>query len=94
MDSHAEGASPYGALQMVGNVWELIEQLTPPSEENMENFRILLTPAPQADEPWYQVRGESFDDPLAQNVIWDSTTVPARWKMRNIGFRCAKDAHP
>jgi hypothetical protein len=78
----------------VGNVWELIEQLTPPSEENMENFRILLTPAPRADEPWYQVRGESFDDPLAQNVIWDSTTVPARWKMRNIGFRCAKDAHP
>jgi eukaryotic-like serine/threonine-protein kinase len=94
VNAHPEGASPYGALQMVGNVWELIEQLTPPSEENMENFRILLRPAPRADEPWYQVRGESFDDPLAQNVIWDSTTVPARWKRGNIGFRCAKDAHP
>ncbi len=30
---------------------------------------------------------------LAQNVIWDSTTVPARWSSPNIGFRCAKDAH-
>ena len=94
VNSHPEGASPYGVLQMVGNVWELIEQLTPPSDEAMETFRIELKPAPQADEPWYPIRGESFDDPLAQNVIWDSTTVPARWKRRNIGFRCAKDAHP
>jgi formylglycine-generating enzyme required for sulfatase activity len=92
--SHPEGASPYGALQMVGNVWELIEQLSPPSEEAVENFRIKLNPAPRVDEPWYQVRGESFDDPLAQNVIWDSTTVPARWTAPNIGFRCAKDTHP
>jgi hypothetical protein len=58
----------------------LIEQLSQPSEEAMENFRIQLKPAPRADEPWYQIRGESYDDPLAQNVIWDSTTVPARWK--------------
>jgi hypothetical protein len=27
-------------------------------------------------------------------VIWDSTTVPARWTWPNIGFRCAKDANP
>jgi formylglycine-generating enzyme required for sulfatase activity len=94
VNSHAEGASPYGALQMVGNVWEFIEKLSQPSEEAIENFRIKLNPAPRADEPWYQVRGESFDDPLAQNVIWDSTTVPARWTAPNIGFRCAKDTHP
>jgi hypothetical protein len=79
---------------MVGNVWELIEKLSQPSEEAMENFRIKLKPAPRAVEPWYQIRGESYDDPLAQNVIWDSTTVPARWKEPNIGFRCAKDAQP
>ena len=94
VDSHAEGASPYGALQMVGNVWELIEKKTKPSEENLENFRIKLKPPPRANEPWYEIRGESFDDPLAQNVIWDSTTVPARWAAANIGFRCAKDANP
>jgi len=94
VSAHPEGASPYGALQMVGNVWELIEQLSPPSDEAMENFRIKLNPAPRADEPWYQIRGQSYDDPLAKNVIWESTTVPARWTAPNIGFRCAKDAHP
>lgn len=94
VNAHAEDASPYGALQMVGNVWELIEKLSQPSEEAMENMRIKLTPAPRADEPWYQIRGQSYDDPLAQNVIWESTTVPARWTAPNIGFRCAKDAHP
>jgi formylglycine-generating enzyme required for sulfatase activity len=94
VSSHEEGASPYGALQMVGNVWEFIEKLSKPSAENLENFRIKLNPPPRTDEPWYEIRGESFDDPLAQNVIWDSTTVPARWTWPNIGFRCAKDVQP
>jgi formylglycine-generating enzyme required for sulfatase activity len=94
VNAHPEGASPYGALNMVGNVWEYIEQLSQPSPEAIENVRIYLKPPLQADEPWYQIRGESFKEPLAQNVIWDFTTVPARWKRPEIGFRCAKDAHP
>jgi serine/threonine-protein kinase len=93
VNSHADGASPYGALNMVGNVWEYVEQLSVPSAQAMENFRILLNPAPRSDEPWYQIRGGSFDEGLAQHVIWDFTTVPARWKFSNIGFRCAKDTH-
>jgi formylglycine-generating enzyme required for sulfatase activity len=93
VDSHSDGASPYGALNMVGNVWEYVEQLSVPSAAALENFRIRLDPAPRADEPWYQIRGQSFSDPLGQDVIWDSTTVPARWKDANIGFRCAKDTH-
>ena len=64
---------------MVGNVWEFVEQLAVPSAQAMENMRIQLNPSPREDEPWYQIRGESFGDPLAQGVIWDSTTVPARW---------------
>jgi eukaryotic-like serine/threonine-protein kinase len=94
VDSHPDGASPYGALNMVGNVWEYVEQLAVPSAEAIENMRIHLTPPPRADEPWYQIRGESFAEPsLAQSVIWDSTTVPARWSSPTLGFRCAKDAH-
>jgi eukaryotic-like serine/threonine-protein kinase len=93
VDSHADGASPFGALNMIGNVWEYVEQLSVPSAQAMENMRIQLTPPPQADEPWYQIRGESFAEPLAQSVIWDSTTVPARWKAPTIGFRCVKDTH-
>jgi eukaryotic-like serine/threonine-protein kinase len=92
--THADSPGPYGVLNMVGNVWEYVEQLTPPSAGAIENFRILLKPAPQSDEPWYQIRGQSFTEKLGKDVIWDSTTVPARWKYFNIGFRCAKDAHP
>jgi formylglycine-generating enzyme required for sulfatase activity len=94
-DSHPEGASPYGALNMVGNVWQYIEQLSTPSEAAMENMRIKLNPPPRADEPWYQIRGQSYADRvMVQNVIWDLTTVPARWSDKNLGFRCAKDVHP
>jgi hypothetical protein len=39
------------------------------------------------------IRGGGFDFPgLRPELVWDSTTVPARWKSANIGFRCAKDA--
>jgi formylglycine-generating enzyme required for sulfatase activity len=87
-----DGASPYGALQMEGNAWELVEQLAQPSQQALENFRIALQPPPTPDEPWYMIRGGGFDTPLTDTLLWDSTTVPARWKAPNLGFRCAKDA--
>jgi serine/threonine-protein kinase len=87
------GASPCGALNMIGNAWELVEQLTPPSKQATDTFGKLLTPPPTADEPWYLIRGTSFRETLDPDAIWDKTTVPARFKGSDIGFRCAKDAH-
>ncbi len=92
--SHPEGASPYGAVNMVGNVFEFVDQITRPSAQAMENMRIHLDPPPREDEPWYQIRGLSYGEGLAANAIWDFTTVPARWGGPTIGFRCAKDTHP
>ena len=87
------GASPSGALQMVGNVWELVDQLSTPSAQAIGYFKAQLQPAPKEDEPWYTIRGESFEEPdLVSGAVWDWTTVPARWKNPNIGFRCVKDA--
>ena len=87
------GASPSGALQMIGNVWQLIDQVGSPSEMNLKYFRSLMKPPPSAEDAWYTIRGGSFHIPLQDGLIWDSTNVPARWKNIDIGFRCAKDAH-
>jgi serine/threonine-protein kinase len=90
-DGYPQGASPYGVLQMVGNAWEIIDQTGSPSENTLKRFRSMTPPATR-DEPWYMIRGQSCGEPLLPGVIWDSTVVPARWKDRYIGFRCAKDA--
>ncbi len=91
-NDYAAGASPFGVLQMVGNVWELLDQLGTPSDRAMQYFSGVMKPPPSRDEPWYTIRGLSFTEDLQDGAAWDSTTVPARWKNSNIGFRCAKDA--
>jgi hypothetical protein len=51
----------------------------------------LLTPPPQPQELWYLIRGESYREELADVVMYDASTIPARWKAQNVGFRCVKD---
>ena len=87
----AAGASPSGALQMIGNVWELVDQLRPPSPEALRMFPG-LKPPPRADEPWYMIRGQSCGEQLMDAAIYESAPVPARWKDFYIGFRCVKSA--
>ncbi len=91
-DSFAQGASPYGVLQMAGNAWEFVDELITPSPRALETYAKLLNPAPTADEPWYTIRGGAFDTPLIENVTTEWSAVPARYRELNIGFRCAKDA--
>jgi serine/threonine-protein kinase len=92
-DAFTSGASPYGALQMAGNAWEFVEELTTPSEETIARFQNALKPPPGPDEAWYLTRGASFEEPgLFDSILWDSAKAPIRWKTPSIGFRCVKGA--
>jgi eukaryotic-like serine/threonine-protein kinase len=86
-------ASPSGALQMAGNVSEFVDQTATPSPDTVHYFRVQLKLAINPAEPWYEIRGSAFNSPaLAAGVLWDSTAVPTRWRNKNIGFRCVREA--
>jgi hypothetical protein len=73
--------------------------MSTPGPKMLAYFSDKLKPAPGPDEPWYSIRGFSFKEEFKDEehkkqfdaVLWDSSTVPARWKELNIGFRCVKD---
>jgi serine/threonine-protein kinase len=90
VSSLSAGASPCGALNMTGNVAEFIGELKTPSGQAVQSFAQRLKPPPSATEPWYSFRGGSFDLRLAFGVVYESTSVPARFAAHDIGFRCAK----
>ena len=82
---------------MSGNVWELVDQMSPPGNGAFANFtalfkRLKLAP-PTRTEPWYMIRGGSFAEAkLDPAGLYDSSTAPERGPAPNIGFRCVKDA--
>jgi serine/threonine-protein kinase len=98
-DSHAAFASPYGALNMVGNVWEWVEAPAPAPPEsefaaNAQYFRDLNPPLTRT-EAWYEIRGGSYailPGKDAAKLIWDFAALPARARQNDVGFRCALDA--
>ncbi len=98
--AYTSGASPYGALNMLGNAWEWIDiPAVAPAGAEFQNYAEMfsdLVPALVRTEPFYEVRGGSYrytpDDPTA--LIWDSSPVPARARKPDIGFRCVRDVKP
>jgi len=94
--SHARFASPYGVLNMVGNVWELVDTaVAPPSPEHFADFPN-LNPPPSASEPWVEIRGGSYaihpDAGDQAGLVSDYARFPARASENDVGFRCALDA--
>jgi len=87
-----KGASPYGALQMIGNVWELVNEARDPRPQDLDYFGPRMRMA--SDERWYSMRGGAYDSvQLTPLLVWDSKPIPARWKAPDMGFRCVKDAN-
>ncbi len=91
VDSHVEGASTFGVLNLAGNVWEFVNDPRTPSTEALAHFQRVVDPPPTLTEPWYTIRGGGFNAPLAKNVNVEFASVPARLADPSIGFRCVKD---
>jgi formylglycine-generating enzyme required for sulfatase activity len=88
----AAAESPYRTVDMTGNVWEFADDLKTPSAQAVRSFAAILKPPPAATEPWYVIRGGSFKRPLTDGVVYEWTSIPARFSAPDIGFRCAKNA--
>lgn len=84
-------ASPYGVLNMAGNVWEMVDSPVTPSAGALRQFANLSPPA-TAKEPWITIRGGSYNMPLAAAVSDDFQSIPERYTFEELGFRCARDA--
>ena len=98
--SHSAAASPFGALNFLGNAWEWVATPASAPRDDAEFARYAqqyfgnLTPPLSRDEPWYQIRGGSYADPPADQaarLVWDFVSFPARARQNDVGFRCAAD---
>jgi serine/threonine-protein kinase len=87
----AASASPNGAVQMAGSLWELVDQSLTPSAGALAHFANVLTPKPTAQEPWCMIRGGSYLDDLAKVPIYEWTSIPERFHKDDTGFRCVRD---
>lgn len=75
------GASPYGVLDLAGNVWEWTREIPiQPETGTLSGFRV--------------IRGGSYAHPITTLRVTMRTWVPLDTDRGDLGFRCAYDAPP
>ena len=90
--SFAEFSSPNQVLNMLGNVWELVDEPWKPDADAIQFITSRgLQPPPTASEPWVTTRGGAYTTPLDPALLWDVQPVPERFHSDVIGFRCVMD---
>jgi gamma-glutamyl hercynylcysteine S-oxide synthase len=89
VDAFSKGVSPYGAFDMVGNVW----QVTNDQYFNGTNYFIVIRGGSyyRPDSSWWYIQGGP--QPLDQTQIMLMVS-PGFDRVSTVGFRCAKDVVP
>ena len=85
VDAHPSGASPYGVLDMVGNVWQWTDEFTD------EHTRAAILRGGE----YYQPQGSIWYFPQAYRNTEHSKLLlmaPGYDRSGGVGFRCVKDA--
>jgi formylglycine-generating enzyme required for sulfatase activity len=87
--SFPEGASPYGVMDMAGNVWEWVADWFDPSYYQTSPQK--NPKGPEVGE-FKVLRGGAWDTPRPVNASWYRETFMRPTEARSVtGFRCAKD---
>ena len=86
VDSYPTGASPYGTLNMAGNVWEWVNDWY---QDNYYSVSPYSNPPGPATGTYRIVRGGSwYEDGIVLRVAYRGTYYP-EWPFYSLGFRCA-----
>lgn len=88
VDSHPEGASVYGALNMAGNVWEWTSDWYDPTWYQKLNPGAYSGPASGQRKV---IRGGSFADDASDARTSNRASAAPGSGAPKIGFRCARD---
>jgi formylglycine-generating enzyme required for sulfatase activity len=87
------GASPYGLLNMSGNVWEWTASAYRPSPEEIADREMAWGNAWRPGAPWFVIKGGSYFTPSddLDLLLFFRAANPADIKIPFQGFRCAMD---
>jgi formylglycine-generating enzyme required for sulfatase activity len=84
---YKEGASPFGALDLIGNVWEW-------TADEFQVYPGSITPMPELDrsKTFRVIRGGAFDGDKRHDACYRGYSDASLNNLTKTGFRCAKDA--